>query len=79
MRIRAGHAGFRRIQGVEQPGVILTEVPGGHGGARLRAAGVTARHLGGEPGEERVFVPLPGTHGPEATLRALCDLLQPPA
>jgi transcription-repair coupling factor (superfamily II helicase) len=72
VRILAGRAGFVRITGAEVPGVVLTETLGAHGIERLAAHGRDVRRLS----DEKVFVPLPGTAGPEATLRALSLLLE---
>jgi transcription-repair coupling factor (superfamily II helicase) len=74
VRILAGRAGFVRITGAEVPGVVLTETPGAHGIERLSDRRIDVRRLS----DETAFVALPGTAGPEATVRALVALLEPP-
>ncbi|MFM8980862.1 MAG: DEAD/DEAH box helicase, partial [Planctomycetia bacterium] len=72
VRVVAGHAGIASIAGAERPGSVLREVAGSRALERLAARGLGLRRLG----EDSAFLPLPGTHGAEATVRGVLAALE---
>ncbi len=72
VRIVAGHAGLASIAGAEVPGAMLREVDGSRALDRLVGAGLPLRRMDGHT----AFLPLPGTHGAEATVQGVLDALE---